>query len=380
MHDITIKHFLRIPIILSSLFLILLSACVTPVTPEFQLEEGLLFVEGFVSTAEGASFVRIGKSDNDFGLNRTIFQQNAQVLFINEETDEQIALVEAEDAYVPPSGFRAIVGESWRLDITLENKTHLTSTPEKVLQPIPIANVTSAYNPKLRLNRNTSEFEPGHDISVTFDDPGNTSNYYYWSYRSFESQTVCATCFDGILREGNCTPASLPPPYYYTYFCETECWKIRYPTDISIYEDKFSNGNTTKDLKIGEVPLYNKKSILIELQQFSLTPTAYEYFKVLNDIIDNAGGLNSPPPAALVGNIINTSDPENYIYGRFTAASASVASLYIDRSGIMELPIESELDPKTEPQIGSPYPPPITITAPCSETQYRTANTPDGWQ
>lgn len=353
--------------------------CVDPVEPEFEFREGLVFVEGFASTLEGSSYVIINKSVTQFGVNTTVFEKGAAVSFGNTNSGQTVSLIEQEGAYVPPSDFKAQIGEKWQLSITLIDGTQYQSSSETILEPVSIADISANYNSELQFNSAVDEFQPGHSVSVSFDDPEGQENFYYWTYRSFENLGVCQTCFEAIFRNDGCSKTEVPTPAYFNYQCETACWKIRFPESISIFDDSFSNGKSTVNLPIANIPLYTKENTVVEIQQFSLTPAAYDYYKILKDIVDNNSGFNAPPPAALIGNMSNVNDTDDFVFGRFTAASVSVASIFIDRSGIDESSIEEQLPLKLEPTLASPYPPPATTTAPCTESRFRTAIRPEQW-
>ena len=369
------RYFFQPYFLISLLFF----SCVDPVEPEFEFKEGLVFIEGFASTAPGASFVIINKSETQFGVNTTVFETGATVTFRNSDTGETTGLIENGDAYVPPADFVVSVGQRWELDITLIDGTQYKSSPEIVLEPIPIAEAKATFSPELRFNQSLDRFEPGHSISVTLDDPENQENFYYWTYRSFENLTICKTCGESVFRDGECITSPAPTPDYFNYSCETDCWKIRFPENINIFSDEFSNGRVTSDLQVATIPLYNKEDIVVELQQFSLTPAAYDYYKVLKDIVDNSGGFNAPPPAALIGNLSNVNDAEDFVFGRFTAVATRTVSIFIDRTNIPAEVIEVALPLEFEPTIASPHPPPATTIAPCTETRFRTAIQPEGW-
>ncbi len=360
-------------------FSVLLLGCVDPVAPEFEFKEGLVFVEGFASTAAGTSYVIINKSVTEFGVNTTVFEKGATVSFKNSDTGQTITLFEEEGAYAPPADFTVEVGERWELAITLIDGTQYKSSPETILNPVPISGITAAYNPELQFDEGVGEYQPGHLVSATFDDPEDQENFYYWTFRSFENLDICETCLDSILRNGECTNTDVPTPDFFSYVCDTDCWKIRFPESISIFDDKFSNGRTTSNLAVANMPLYTKENMVVELQQFTLTPAAYNYYQVLKDIVDNNSGFNAPPPAALIGNLVNANDEDDFVFGRFTAASASVTSIFIDRSTVEEDAIEPLVSANLEPTLLSPYPPPATISAPCTETRFRTAMRPEKW-
>ena len=373
----------RIRALVFALMAILIEGCVDPVSPEFQFEEGLVFIDAFVSTVDGGSFVTINESVDEFGVRVERFIPGASVTFENLGSGATVILTEAGESYLPPPEFKALPGETWKLSLTLDNGKTYESQPEKVLEPVAISELEVRYDPELVFGEiYGGKFVPGHQVSVSFEDPPQDDNYYYWSYRTFENLNYCLKCIDGIFRNGECEAADLPGfgSRYYDYICETDCWRIRFPTTVNILSDEFSNGKTISDLPIGDLLLYTKENMVVEVQQFSLTPSAYEYYKVLKDIVDNSSGLNAPPPAALIGNLFNPQDDEDIILGRFTAAATSVASLFIEReSSIAEPALETQDPIVLEPLIASPFPPPATNVAPCEESKFRTAREPNGW-
>lgn len=356
------------------------TSCTDPVQPEFQYEEGIVFIEGFVSTVPGVSFVTINESAIEFGVYVVNFVEDAQVGYKNEDTEEIVQLTENLGAYFPPKSFKAQVGDSWILQITLNNGTNYASSPEKIAASVPLTSIDVIYDSELEFQEiNGGKFVPGHEVQVSFEDPLG-KNYYYWTYRTYENLDFCEKCVAGIFRDGECqnlgSAAGWP---YFDYACETDCWRIRLPESIAIFEDEFSDGKSINNFSIGNLPLYTKENMVVEVQQISLNAAAYGYYKVLKDIVDNNSGLNAPPPAALVGNLINVDDSEDFVFGRFTGISASTASVFIDRTLIEEDPLESRDPIIFEPQVGCPFPPPCTTFAPCSETRFRTAAPPPGW-
>ncbi len=373
---------LRSGIVLSPFFLLFIYSCIDPVEPEFELREGLVFVEGFASTSPGGSFVTINRSAVEFGVYVVNFQEGANVSFERVGTGEQVPLTEIDGAYVPPEEFVVAPGEQWKLNITLANGKRYESRPENVVRPVPITNLEVQYDPEIEFREIFGgKFVPGHEVLLSFDDPPERENYYYWTYRTYENLDLCEKCRESVLREGECQPiGNLATGFpYFDYPCQTECWRIRFPESVTIFADKFSNGKSVNKLSVGNLLLYTKEDMVVEVQQISLTPDGHQYYKVLKDIVDNNSGLNAPPPAALVGNMFNPDDPEDFIFGRFTAAGTSTAAIFIDRTLISEDALETREPIELEPTLNSPFPPPATVSAPCSETKFRTAIPPNGW-
>ena len=74
----------------------------------------------------------------------------------------------------------------------------------------------------------------------------------------------------------------------------------------------------------------------------------------------------------------NVDDPEDPVLGRFTAAAGKSKSIFIKRGGINAI-FEGEYQYPQPELLGDPLPNPITYSAPCKESRYRTAIKPLEW-
>lgn len=358
-----------------------IAGCVDAVTPEFELKEGLMLIEGFASTLQGSSVVTIKRSGYEFGVYQTRFVENASVMFSNVVTNEIINLIEDSESYVPPEGFHVRSGEQWKLIVELLNGKKYESLSEVVLKSVPISKLDVIYKPKVEYREiEGGRFIPGHDVKISFQDPVTDKNYYYWSFSTSEKLFWCQKCVEGYFRDGECQPLSSDVfgRWSFDYVCDTNCWRIRFTESIATYDDKFSNGKMVNNLSIGNIPLYTKENMVLTVQQLVLQPDAFQYYEVFKDLVDNNSGLNAPPPAGLLGNMYNPNDSEEFVFGRFTAAATSIASIFINRSSISEKPLENRGSTRYETE-GSPAPAPQTGTAPCEEGKYRTRIMPPEW-
>ncbi len=375
------------------LCLICCVSCVDPVEPVFEFREGVVYIEAFIATSEGASSVTISESvemDDNFKFE---FVSGATVLYHNLNTQAIVPVIENELNYRPAPDFVAAEGESWELLVTLPDGRQYKSKPEVITSPVPIRDIRATFNPELDFRENLDAFIPGHLISVDIEDPGDTDNFYFWKFRSFENLEICESCTNQIYRDGKCVEneiKTITREYYTDYLCENACWQIRYNENIKLFSDEFTNGRVLNRLPVADVFLYTKEDIVVELQQFSLSAKAYDYYRILKDIVDNNSGLNAPPPAALVGNMLNPDDPEELVLGRFTASATTTRSVFIDRTDIQQEAIDSRRNLSFEfcalvcPPItclpGYTGPPcPVIRQIACSETSFQTAVEPQGW-
>ncbi len=375
------------------LFLFFLVACIEPTEPTFNFKDGLVYIDAFMSTEQGASLVYVFESRSTGIRPKYKFISGANVSYKNVNTGTVVDLIEQHDVYIPPNNFVASVGETWLLMVTLPSGAYYESLPELITEPVEIPNINYEYNPELIFSENSDGFLSGHSVFVDIEDPADRENYYLWKFRSFEKIELCDYCLNGILRNGECIdpPMSIAykdPAVTVGYLCESDCWQIRYNENIKIFADEFSNGGTIKDVSVADIFLYNRKNILVEIQQLSLTRKAYDYFKILKDLVDNNGGLNAPPPAALIGNIFNPNDDKEFVLGRFTAAAASKKSIFINRESITETPIETrrlyvfeycELFCTRGECLFDLCLEPLVFTTECIESRFRTGIEPEGW-
>ncbi|MEM8926801.1 MAG: DUF4249 domain-containing protein [Bacteroidota bacterium] len=369
----------------------LLFACTEPISPEFEFESGLIYVDAFISNIPGSSFVTIAESKFEFDFFRNEFLGNAEVLLLNTDNGLEVTFSESEESYVPPEDLTITAGESWELHITLEDGRRYKSLPEIASSPVPISEIEASYDPELEFNLDEDDFVPGHKVLITFDDPSEVDNFYFWRFRSFERLVVCERCAGGIFRDSECVSfeeynAQNSPGVNedgadpeYTYICERDCWRIRFNEKIEVFSDEFANGVSGNRLGVADVLLYTKNDILVEMQQYALTAEGYRYFRILKDIVDNNGNFNAPPPAALLGNMFNVDDGNEFVLGRFTIGLASTASIFIDRTAIEDEPLEQERINTESSELFFGNGLLVRSTAPCREGRFRTGTPPSGW-
>lgn len=371
------------PTILIRIFLLSFSlslfTCTNPVSPEYQFIDGLLYIEGFVGTTEGSSFVKITKSEVAPNY-RNVVIHNAYVNFVNADTGARFFLSQLNGGndYLPYSSFKGEVGERWYLEVILPDDPNVYRSEIETIRPsVAVNELSFRYDKKLIYSEDYDRYVPGHEISISLDDPGDQIDYYYWRVKTYDKVRFCKVCYDGYYRGFiNCNPQNYQP--YYTYVCESDCWHIEFGNTIEVFSDKFSDGATTSSLPIANIILTRKTKILAEIHQFSITPKAYEYYRTIKDLINNNGGLNAPLPAALIGNMYNPDNLEQLVLGRFTAASATTKSIMIDRTLLAENPLEYQMDAMPEKE-NDPIPRPYQYTAPCENSRFRTSIRPEGW-
>ncbi len=364
---------------------ICLSSCIEEFTPDFNLTQSVLIVESTITDEPGEQYVRLRYSVPS-GYNDSYFLslKNAKVTVVK-DGNENIDFVENEDGYYYPKiAFLGEEGHTYQLKFTSSDNKSFQSSPQELRSVRPIKSVYQKFTQD-GININDNPY-PGHIIYVDTEDPEGMGDNYYWSWKLYERQNVCISCegalyYNDPLPLGHCEPNRnlQRSGTIYDYTCDGDCYDIFYSDRIEILSDQFSDGLTIKGKEIARVPLYSDHGGLMVIKQYALSLEAYEYFKLLRDQAQTTGSFADTPPAALIGNIRNTSDINDGVAGLFIVAGISKKTYWIDRSEVTDLKIRPYGLLKgrfVNPEPSTATRPPL---APCIEGDNRTRLRPDGF-
>jgi hypothetical protein len=352
-----------------------LLACVDPTEPPYDYLDEITFIDGQVITVPGRSEIKLtrGEFNGRSYLNLPI--EGAEVSFLP-GTGAPVPLTEVFPGIYQPadSTFAGRVGEEYRLDIRLPDGRHVASEPVVVPDSVPIANLYTEFDPEGFFDDGSNRFLPAHNILIDYQDPAGEENFYRWTYNTWMEALVCETCEGGVYRNGECVPRSRFTNF--DYACDVPCWNYDPNSRPRIFSDEFGDGSLQTSQLAGQIVYNSIRPILIEVEQFSVTETAFNYSELIEQLTTGAGGLNAAPPAALVGNLFNVADDQDLILGNFLAAGLSVRRLFLRRDDVGIAPVNPIPPPRYEP-LGPPL---LNVPkAPCVEGPNRTRIKPAGW-
>ncbi len=90
--------------------------------------------------------------------------------------------------------------KTWELKIILPNGKEYRSSPETLIDEVSISNIESKYDLELFYDEPEKRFAAGHRILISFQEPADQENYYYYEYRSYETEAYCVLCETIITR------------------------------------------------------------------------------------------------------------------------------------------------------------------------------------
>jgi hypothetical protein len=373
----------RIKLLFAAIGLMVLS-CVEPYDLNFGSQKEILFVEADINDYDSLQYVTI---------KRNIPEPNNIVYFNVENAKVQIkegnstvidCPYSSAGRYLLPKNFRSKNGVSYQLKILIDGKSY-ESTVETASAVAPIEKIYSQFASK-EIDYLSKKID-GHRIFLDTRDASKAANYYLWQWKLYEKQSYCRSCNGGRFFT---TPAPLGRcvddqnlirrGVTYDYLCVSNCWDIKFSDQVNIMSDLFTTDETIKGRLIANIPFYQFRNSLLEVQQYSISKSAFDYFNIMVNQTQRNGTLADTPPAGLIGNIRNTADKTEPVGGVFMVSSKTTKLFVIQRNeilnGVKAIGLFEGREVTPEPMGNDTSRPPF---APCIESRERTAIRPIGW-
>lgn len=403
---------------------LLAGSCVEPFEVAQRTTADVVVVEGTIIDLAEPHFIQLSRSRSDpaSGIPYTVPLTEAKVQVVV-DSSQVIAAQETPGGYYQlPNDFKGQVGHAYQLRFTLSDGRSYASDQQVLPAAPPIGKIRAQFNPSSLAGNRYGGLRAAHDVYIDTQDPAGGPNYYRWDWRQWEKQDICRSCFRGQYSINNVRVLTRPNgveyfetddslledcfylpatslfstqvrDWVYDYQCRSQCWAILGSTQLNVFADSYTNGGLIAGRRVAQIPFYQRLPCLVEIRQSALTPTAYQFYKQLQDQTQNAGGVADAPPTASVGNVQNLADRRELVVGFFTASGVATSRYFIDRKdAVGPAPglffALNGRDPIPEPSY--PYQPiiPITTTiaskppylAVCSPNGSQTPYKPLGWR
>ncbi|RIV19137.1 DUF4249 domain-containing protein [Fibrisoma montanum] len=303
---------------ISVLLIGLLIACVDQVDLPIRQTERRLVVEGLVTDGP-FPWVRLTYTGRYTSANPAPPELvvNDALVVIRDDQGRSVRLV--PDPFAPAyyslrdSTFTGQVGRSYILSVTLPDGTSYESRTER-LNPVPVLDPLRArYRRRLDYLRQPDVY----DILIDTQDPPTPENYYRWSALAYGRRWVR---FD---------PQNPPPSVFVTDDCACSCWVPTYGPPGDVLSDALVNGNRISGRVVLSAPIQAVGAQYVQVQQFSLTRAAYQYWTLFEQQRTRSGSLFDAQPASIEGNVRAVKDTTIRALGFFGASAVSQQRLTI---------------------------------------------------
>lgn len=361
-------------------------SCVEPFEINFPQGKKILTVDATITDTADEQFFTITESENRNSVVYSFPIRQAKVEVVVNNAERVLLTERTPGIYALPMSFRLKVGNSYKLSFEKSDGTKYESGEEVMTSTPDIDRVYDEF--KVEGKETQVGYDPASYIYLDTTDPADEKNNYVWTWRLWEKQIICKSCHGSRfyvepLPEGKCLiEEKFKDVPYFDYACSGNCWDIFYNTTVNVFSDVFSNGKPIIGRLIAKIPYYSKDGALLEIKQQSVSAAAYRYLKLLVDQAQNTGSLVDTPPAAVIGNIKNVTNPSEEIAGFFMVSGVRSIRYWLNRQSAREtnavptgiIGHQIHYEPNSEPP--EPPRPPM---APCIPGKYRTNMKPKGW-
>lgn len=300
------KYFIILSFILAS------AGCITQFIPETEETQSLLVVEGLITDQPGVSTVKLTRSQPIGSYAKPEPVTGCKVRIEDDDNNIYILHESEPGTYLTdPAIFQGIIGRKYTLDIESRNASgKLSSYRSLPMEMKPVPPIDSVYYEKQIMNSNDDYSAPheGCQVYLNTIDPEGLCKYYRWDFNEtwefrlpydVDNQTCWATDHSGAINIKSTSAL-------------TEDKIYRHPINFIT--------NETDRLNI-------KYSMLIN--QYSISENEFGYWKRLQNISDDVGGLYDMIPASITGNVYCTDDPNETVLGYFSVSAKSSKRIMI---------------------------------------------------
>ena len=302
-----------------------LNACIDPYDANLQYNSKILVVQGLITNdAKNPDTLRIQYSTYvGDGVVITSPIAGIQASIFSVLGGEEIKLLEAgKSGFLPPASFKINPAEKYLLRFTLPDGQKYESSAQQILSTPPIVNIYDIFNPKSIASTDGKTTSSANEIYIDFQDTPNEKNFYMWRYTHYENQVYCITCDPNTLYQTG--PQSCIKNQFnyqqnpaYDYQCSGNCYNISRSKKVNVLSDAASDGRLVKGRLVAQIPYHTASGCLVVVQQMSISPEIYGFNKILEAQTQTSGGLADTPPAGIVGNIRNLTNPNQPVVGYF---------------------------------------------------------------
>ena len=327
------------------LLVLCMTGCIDPMPVGSIESEPALVVDGMITDQPGPYTIRLSMST---GLAEDIPPQmvGGASMWILDKAGNTFKLVEKEPGvYVTdPSELRGEIGKAYSLRFMLQDGSEYRSS-EEILAPAGV--IDSVYAVYYENVINQTDLSLPQD-AITFyvsgrSDPVNSDGLLRWrssgiyqilTYPEERTRIIDETrvpdplpCSGHINLDGRLVKVD-------TCSC-CNCWVFEYARQAVVSPARVYNANEFHNVAVAQVPVDGWRfshKYYFELEQLSVSPDVYEFWKRVRAQQQGARNLFQPNAIKVKGNLRCVSDPDIEVFGIFAASSITRTTMDVTRA------------------------------------------------
>ncbi len=283
------KTYLKLnPFLFAALFGMGLSSCTDKIELDLPEGERYLVVEGWITNQDRPHQVKLTYTSAYFSDAPAPVASGAEVIIADDLGNENLLEETQPGIYTLPVGGE--IGRTYNLRIALADGTLYESTPEKLLQPVPIDTAYWALSDDEPNEEDGEEPDDIYEVLIDTNEPPGLGDYYQWR-----------TFLNGV--------------------------EFREPFDIFTISDEFVDGNPILGFNIAS-KLFSANDTVTIVQERISRP-AYEFLAAVQTLTAFVGSPFDSPPAPIDGNVRNLSNPKRNALGFFGVSATDEATTIV---------------------------------------------------
>jgi hypothetical protein len=242
-------------------------SCEKTVLLDLQQMPAKVVIEGLLTNQPNYQFVKVTRTSGFYGSGATPRITDAIVL-VEDDLGAQFNYIhnpnnhpDSNGYYLPAVPFVGVIDRTYTLTVTVNGENYVAEDK--------LYNVTSIDSLDYQVNHNE------------MDDPKEDGKYYEVLMYAKEPQET--------------------EDYYLFKFYRNDSLKLYNPSDIYFSDDK----TLGEEIHGVQSPIYYAQEDSARVEMFSLSRTGYVFYSDLFNLINNDGGMFSPPPANSRTNLSN---------------------------------------------------------------------------
>jgi Domain of unknown function (DUF4249) len=298
------------------IYLILLSSCVTPFDVDTVKIVGQIVITGKITNLRDQDPILI-QSTSTSGVRPPLTK--AIVKVVEDGINEIVLIEESPGMYFFPPLLIGKQGSTYELRVTLSDGRTYKSKSQKLPEANGIGKSTyQITNKGIVDSEGTIRETPFAKVisNVSLEKKG-----LYMKWDVFETYYLTPTDFPDIFNE-------VPFPCFVTSTVGRQ--------NIKLFDGTSSQGTTFNNFEIAEREIDKTfaEKHMFSVYQTSLTFDAFEYWRKVQLLLNQAGSIFDTPPAPIEGNIFNEQNPKEIVLGFFEASNITINRFSVFPSNI----------------------------------------------
>lgn len=296
-------------------FALVYTACIDEIAFDIESEQPSIVVEGLISTALRDYSVKVNES-TILGIGIDNIKKPISGASVEVIDNDGVAVAfneDPEEAGTYTAEMQGIIGKSYHVEVTLPNGTAISSVPEVIMPPVVIDSIPIKVDEVSGLNASgNSEITGFVAAEVNFDFDPEDPPYLRWRVDGeYEFQEL----YPNALRVFRC---------YVDDFIDFN--------NIALLDGSEIEGNQVRNKEVVRTTLNRRFHVIygFMVRQYRISQREYDYWAQVDQLINIDGTIFDPPPATIVGNLVNESDPTELIQGYFSVVSEDFKRQFVE--------------------------------------------------